>query len=270
VWYHHFGRGLVKSLANFGRTGTPPTHPELLDWLAVSFVEQGWSLKWLHRQIMNSSTYRQSSQLRKEQFERDDDNRWISRMPLRRMEAESVRDTLLAVSGQLDTNASGPPDAVDVRADGLVTSRPTGDGWRRTLYVQQRRKEIPTILEVFDLPQMNPNCVERPASTVASQALHLLNNPMVRKLSVQFAQRVESEVGPDRYRQIVQIYRIGLSREPTSHEQRLALSTLEKLTAAWQRQVRSADMEDELKPETRALAALCHVVMNSAEFLFVD
>jgi len=141
--------------------------------------------------------------------------------------------------------------------------------------VQQRRKEILTILEAFDLPQMNPNCVERPDSTVASQALHLLNNPMVRALSIQFAQRVESEVGHDRYRQIMQVYRTALSREPTSHEKQLALTTLEKLTSVFAQRERSPGeeslaVEDGLKPETRALAALCHVMMNSAEFLFVD
>ncbi len=270
VWYHHFGRGIVASLANFGRTGTPATHPELLDWLAVSFVENGWSLKWLHRQIMTSSTYRQASLLRDESVERDTDNRWLSRMPMRRLEAESVRDSLLAVSGKLDRKAFGSPDQVDVRADGLVTAKPTEAGWRRTIYVQQRRKEIPTILEAFDLPQMNPNCVERPNSTVASQALHLLNNQMIRELSVEFAKRVEKEVGNDRYRQVERTYQIALSREPTNDEKQLALVSIEKLTAAWSEQPADPKTDDKLKANTKALAAFCHVVMNSAGFVFVD
>ena len=270
VWYHHFGRGIVASLANFGRTGTPATHPELLDWLAVSFVENGWSLKWLHRQIMTSSTYRQDSLLRDESAERDTDNRWLSRMPMRRLEAESVRDSLLAVSGKLDRKAFGSPDQVDVRADGLVTAKPTEAGWRRTIYVQQRRKEIPTILEAFDLPQMNPNCVERPNSTVASQALHLLNNQMIRELSVEFAKRVEKEVGNDRYRQVERTYQIALSREPTNDEKQLALVSIEKLTAAWSEQPADPKTDDKLKANTKALAAFCHVVMNSAGFVFVD
>ena len=270
VWYHHFGRGIVQSLANFGRTGTPPTHPELLEWLAVSFMENGWSLKSLHRQIMTSSTYRQASLLRDESVERDADNRWLSRMPMRRLEAESVRDTLLAVSGKLDRTAFGNPDLVDVRNDGLVTAKPTTAGWRRTIYVQQRRKEIPTILEAFDLPQMNPNCVERPSSTVASQALHLLNNQMVRDLSVEFARRIENEVGSDWYGQVERAYQIALSREPTNDEKQLALETIEKLTAAWKTQPADSKNDDKVKPETRALAAFCHVVMNSAGFVFVD
>jgi mono/diheme cytochrome c family protein len=270
VWYHHFGRGIVESLANFGRTGTPPTHPELLDWLAVSFMENGWSLKSLHRQIMTSSTYRQAALLRDESAEHDADNRWLSRMSMRRLEAESVRDTLLAVAGKLDRKAFGNPDLVDVRADGLVTAKPTEAGWRRTIYVQQRRKEIPTILEAFDLPQMNPNCIERPNSTVASQALHLLNNQMIRDLSIEFAKRVEKEVGNDRYRQVERTYQIALSRGPSNNEKLLALESIEKLTAAWKKQPADPKSDDNVKPETRALAAFCHVVMNSAGFVFVD
>lgn len=275
IWYHHFGRGIVESLGNFGKTGVAPSHPELLDWLAVSFVENGWSFKWLHRQIMLSQTYRQSSALRPESEERDADNRWLSRMLLRRLEAEPLRDSLLASSGQLDSTAFGTPDSVTVRADGLVTAKRSDSGWRRTVYVQQRRKELPSILETFDLPQMNPNCVERPNSMVASQALHLLNNGMVRALTIQFAQRVEAEAGDDRYRQVEHVYQDALSRKPTAEETQMALQTLSQLTAEWEKydaeSSESSNSEEEsLSPETRALANFCHVVMNSAEFLFVD
>ena len=291
VWFHHFGRGIVESLANFGTTGTPPTHPRLLDWLAVSFVENGWSLKWLHREIMITQAYRQSSMLRPEHHERDPDNRWLSRMPMRRLEAEAVRDSLLAVAGRLNRSAFGRPDAVAVRDDGLVVSKPGEAGWRRTVYVQQRRKEIPTILENFDLPQMIPNCTERPNSTVASQALHLLNNGMVRKLAASFARRIATEIPNDRYRQVERVYQVALSRPPTAEERELALETLESLTAHWERvlqdqsqqpqasDVQSGDGEKKApqpKPnatvpaETRALANFCHVILNSATFLFVD
>jgi hypothetical protein len=276
IWYHHSGRGIVESLGNFGRTGVAPTHPELLDWLAVSFVENGWSFKWLHRQIMLSNTYRQSSALRPESEERDPDNRWLSRMPLRRLEAEPLRDSLLAASGELDVTAFGKPDSVTVRNDGLVTADRNETGWRRTVYVQQRRKELPSILETFDLPQMSPNCVTRPNSMVASQALHLLNNGMVRELAMQFAQRIETQAGQDRYRQIEQVYQDALSRKPTAEETQLALETLSQLTAEWE--LRRAAEEKTLKDdgtqspsaETQALANFCHVMMNSAEFLFVD
>ncbi|NQV25730.1 MAG: DUF1553 domain-containing protein [Rhodopirellula sp.] len=275
IWFHHFGRGIVESLGNFGHTGVAPTHPELLDWLAVSFMENGWSFKWLHRQIMLSQTYRQSSALRSESEERDSDNRWLSRMPLRRLEAEPLRDSLLAASGELDMTAFGEPDAVTVRDDGLVTANRNDAGWRRTVYVQQRRKELPSILETFDLPQMSPNCVERPNSMVASQALHLLNNGMVRELALQFAQRIETQAGNDRYRQVEQVYQDALSRQPTSEETQLALETLSQLTATWERrqsepQNESARNVKSPSPETLALANFCHIIMNSAEFLFVD
>lgn len=272
VWYHHFGRGIVESVANFGKGGVPPTHPELLDWLAVSFVENGWSLKWLHREIMNSAAYRQSSQLRPESEERDADNRWLSRMSLRRLEAEAVRDSLLAVASQLDQSRFGEPDLVTVRADGLVTSNKGDNGWRRTVYVRQRRKEVPTILETFDLPQMIPNCVARPNSTVATQSLHLLNNGMVRELSLSFAKRIEEEIPSDLRSQVNRVFEIALSRQPSEAERREAVEALAKLTASWKKVAgdRTEDTEEDELPETKALANFCHVVMNSAEFLFVD
>jgi hypothetical protein len=280
VWYHHFGRGIVESLSNFGKTGVAPTHPELLDWLATSFVENGWSLKWLHRELLNSQAYRQSSQFRDESQSLDPDNRWLSRMPLHRLEAEAVRDSLLAVSSQLDETEFGSPDEVTVRNDGLITSKRTDAGWRRTVYVRQRRKEIPTILETFDLPQMIPNCVQRPNSTVASQALHLLNNGMVREIADDYAAAITAEIPGDRYRQIERVYQTALSRKPTPEETQLALETLEKLTTQWETQLASAadstktDSKktdgDERSPEARALANFCHIILNSAEFLFVD
>jgi len=280
VWYHHFGRGIVESLSNFGKTGVPPTHPELLDWLATSFVENGWSLKWLHRELMNSRAYRQSSQFRDESQSLDPDNRWLSRMPLHRLEAEAVRDSLLAVSSQLDESRFGSPDTVTVRNDGLITSKRSPAGWRRTVYVRQRRKEIPTILETFDLPQMIPNCVQRPNSTVASQALHLLNNGMVREIAGDYAAAIVREIPNDRYRQIERVYQTALSRNPTPEETQLALETLDKLTTQWETQLASAadsketdskkTESDERSAEARALANFCHIILNSAEFLFVD
>ncbi|MBI5759110.1 MAG: PSD1 domain-containing protein, partial [Planctomycetales bacterium] len=193
IWKHHFGHGLVRSLGNFGKHGDPPTHPELLDWLAQEFVRQGWSLKAMHRLMMTSNTYRQASRVESQElrderevqtsrlstldsrFTLDPDNRLLSRMPLRRMEAEVLRDTLLLVSGQLNETRFGPADPVQVRGDGLVLSSK-----RRSIYVQQLRKQLPTLLESFDLPAMNPNCLERMDSLVAPQALHLLNDTTVR------------------------------------------------------------------------------------------
>ncbi|MBD3676195.1 MAG: DUF1553 domain-containing protein [Planctomycetaceae bacterium] len=268
LWHHHFGRGIVESLSNFGNSGVPPTHPELLDWLAVSFVENGWSFKWLHKQIMTSAAYRQSSQIEEDLVEKDPANARFSRMPLKRVRAESVRDSLLAVSGELDTTQFGEPDTVTVRKDGLVTANKYDEGWRRSIYVRQRRKEIPTILENFDLPQMSPNCVERPNSMVAPQALHLLNNSLIRELSVSFAERVEADVPEDRDQQIERVYQLAFSRPPSDEERTLSHQTLDALTEKW-KSVES-DQESDRSPESRALANYCHVILNSAEFLFVD
>src|SRR5699024_1675814 len=130
IWKGHFGSGLVKTLGNFGKAGAMPTHPELLDWLAVEFVRQGWSVKALHRMMMTSSAYRQSTTVTSKHEESDPDNALLSRMPLRRMDAEGLHDTLLLVAGRLDETRFGVPAPVQVRPDGLVTPINTAKGWR--------------------------------------------------------------------------------------------------------------------------------------------
>ena len=172
LWKHHFGRGLVATLQNFGQTGARPTHPELLDWLAREFVRQGWSVKAMHRMLMTSTVYRQASTRTPILEKIDPENRLLGRMPLKRMEAEVLYDNLLAVGSRLDPRAFDAPDPVDVRPDGLVTPL----GLRRSVYVLQRRKDVPTLLENFDFPQMTPNCIERTHTTVPLQALNLMND----------------------------------------------------------------------------------------------
>ncbi|MFN9973088.1 MAG: DUF1553 domain-containing protein, partial [Phycisphaerae bacterium] len=140
------------------------------------FIQDGWSIKSIHRLVMTSSTYRQSSLVNADHLRLDIDNRLLSRSPLRRLEAEALRDSLLFVSGKLDLTAFGPGETVDSREDGLVSSVGTEKGWRRSIYVLQRRSMASSLLEDFDLPQMAPNCVERTVATVAPQALHLMNN----------------------------------------------------------------------------------------------
>ncbi|MCH8830449.1 MAG: DUF1553 domain-containing protein [Planctomycetes bacterium] len=281
IWNHHFGRGIVKTLGNFGKTGSRPTHPELLDWLATEFVkptnrvrlqtEKPWSVKHIHRLILTSSAYRQVSKTSDRLLAADPENALVSRMPLKRMEAEVVRDAILAVAGELDVTPFGQPDPVIVRADGLVTSKRGKNGWRRSIYVLHRRKEMPTILENFDLPQMIPNCVERPKSTVPAQALHLMNNGMIRGLAVRFAKRVQKEAGADFGRQVDRVYQLALSRLPSNEEKALALDTLKKLTQAWQRQLKSTKKPFNPKTApTRALTNFCHTIINSAAFLYVD
>ena len=269
VWKHHFGAGIVSTLGNFGKMGAAPTHPELLDWLAAEFIRRGWSVKAMHRLMLSSSTYRQSSQVTPELIAADPDNRLLSRMPLRRVEAEVLRDSLLFVAGQLDETPFGPPDDVEVRGDGLVTAKRSSGGWRRSIYVLHRRTKLPTILENFDSPQMGPNCVERGESIVAPQALHLLNNSAVYELAGYFADRVQREVGAEPGAQIVRVHQLALGAAPTEDEQRAARETLDRLARQW---LAALGPRPDATQEAaqRALRNYCHAMMNAAAFVYVD
>lgn len=260
IWHRHFGRGLVKTLDNFGIQGASPTHPELLDWLAVEFVENGWSLKALHRRIMNSRTWRQSSVISDAARARDPDNRWLSRMPMRRMDAETLRDSLLFVAGRLDLQPGGPPDDVRVDGNGRVSVIPRESGnWRRSVYAQFRRTEMPTMMETFDYPEMGPNCVERSVSTVALQSLLLSNSEQVRELAASLAERVgQRRPADDVDGRVMEVYRTALSREPDARERESGIESLERLTELWQ-----GDRD-------AALATWCHVILNSADFIYID
>lgn len=270
IWKHHFGSGIVKTLGNFGKAGTPPTHPELLDWLAGEFVRRGWSFKELHRLIMTSGTYRQSSDVTAQQRKIDPDNALYSRMPMTRLDAEALNDTLLLAAGRLNPRGYGPPDPVERRADGLVTPIGGAEGWRRMIYVRQSRKQMPTHLENFDFPQMNPNCIERRDSTVVLQALQLMNMGMVHELADRFASRVIEEAGMDQARQIDRVYLIATSRMPSADEGRIGLESLQELTRQWSITPAEPGKPNSAPPAQRALATYCHAIMNSAAFLYVD
>ena len=268
IWYHHFGTGLVKTLENFGVAGERPSHPELLDYLAMEFVQRGWSVKEIHRLIMNSRTYRQANRITAERRQRDPQNRLLSRMPLKRMDAEALRDSLLFVSGKLDDRPGGYPDHVSVDRDGLVSANATVAGrWRRSVYLQHRRTEIPTMLATFDYPVMGPNCTERTVSIVSPQSLMLMNNRHVRELAASFAARVEKilEVPGKKIRgrikwgpRVETVYQLALSRSPSDEERQLGIETLEKLMADWQGDLQAA------------LETYCHTILNSAAFIYID
>src|SRR5262249_28287669 len=162
-----------------------------------------------------------------------------------RLDAEALYDAMLHVAGELDETRGGPPDGVQARPDGLITPARTVKGWRRLVYVVQRRKQLPTHLESFDYPQMNPNCLERRGSTVAPQALHLLNNGTVRQLAEAFARRVEREAGAERERQVERAYRIALGRPPGEREREVGVAALQRLS----------------------LTSYCHTLLNTAGFL---
>jgi cytochrome c553 len=268
LWRHHFGSGIVKTLSNFGKAGSPPTHPELLDWLAREFVRQGWSLKAMHRLMTTSAVYRQSSGVTADREKRDPENALYSRMPLARLDAEQLYDTLLFTAGKLDETRFGPADPVQARPDGQVTPAPTAHGWRRLLYVQQLRKQVLTHREDFDFPQQNPNCTDRRDSTVAPQALYLMNSGMVQQLAEEFARRVIHEAGTDRAKQVERVYGIALSRPPTDEEKRVGLDALVQFADRWAKQ--AGDRPDEEALRVKALTSYCHTIMNSAAFLYVD
>ena len=208
--------------------GDRPTHPEMLDWLACEFIQKGFSVKSLHRLVVTSHTYRQRSAVTLQQVQLDPDNRLLSRMPMRRMEAESLRDTLLLIAGQLNDTEFGPAEAVKVRDDGLVLS-----GNRRSIYVQQLRRQAVSLLEIFDLPSMNPNCLQRPESLVAPQALHLMNDAVIRGLASQFADRAILEVGSDWPTLMQRVFAIALSRPPSGEEQEDCVQSLQLLADEW-------------------------------------
>ena len=213
VWQHYFGIGLVRTEGNFGHTGSPPSHPELLDWLATEFVRRGWSLKALHRVILTSTAYRQRSLLDPQANVADPDNVLLARFPLRRLDADAIRDSILQVSGRLDTTPFGPPDAVEVKPDGEVVAK-AGEGYRRSIYLLQRRKTPVTMLTAFDAPQLRPNCLHRARSTVSSQALQMMNSDMVRENSRYMAGRVMDAVGEDAAKQVERVYLAALGRPP--------------------------------------------------------
>ena len=233
AWQHHFGRGLVATAEDFGKTGTPPSHPGLLDWLAVDFVEHGWSLKRLHRLILTSTTWRQQSRLRARAVTVDPDNRLLWRMPLRRMDAEALRDSLLSVSGHLNLSLYGSGVGVSRRGDGQVVTAANPVGQRRSVYVLHRRSQPVTLLETFDSPRMTTNCIQRRTSNVVSQALFLLHSEFTDRQAGRLASRVITEAGNVPSVQVDRVYRLVLGRSPSDEEHRLAVSFLEQQAAGY-------------------------------------
>jgi hypothetical protein len=217
-------------------------------------------MKQMNRLMLTSSTYRQASTVTEEEQRLDGENVLLSRMPLRRMEGEVLNDTLTYIAGRLDETRFGVPAPVLVRDDGLVTPIETEKGWRRSIYTEQRRSEIPTLLDNFDLPPMSPNCIERMESTVSLQALYLSNNGMVKQLAEATARQLASKAGLDPQKQIDQLYWLALSRPPTSEEAKASLETLLKLK----------QLEPKDAGELAALAKLCHIIFNSAAFIYID
>ena len=271
VWMHHFGRGIVATPADFGRTGARPSHPELLDWLATWFVDQDWSLKSLHRLMMTSTAYRQNSRQGPEGGADPEGHLW-SRMSLRRMEAEVLYDSMLHAAGRLDPDRFGPAEPVEKMSDGEVVARGSKKGWRRAIYTEKRRLTRMTFLDLFDAPQMAPNCTERISSNVAPQALQLMNGYLTRKLSRHLAGRLV-DAHPDRAEdQIRELYLRVLSREPTPEEIRMSLDSLSELAEQWTHHLENENDETPRRTTAHwsALASVSHALLTSAEFSYID
>ena len=330
VWLHHFGRGLVETPADFGAMGEKPTHPQLLDWLASEFAAQGWSLKKLHKLIMTSTAYRQSSSraargavaadrasgsskaqklvnARRINVETshaahlpnpdaiDPENRFYWRKPLQRLDAEAIRDSIMAVSGTLNLKPFGPP--VPVRRDlvgqivvGIDQTKGdnqvpvevplNGEEYRRSIYIQVRRSRPLAMLNTFDEPVMEVNCEMRQCSTVAPQALMLMNSQFILDQASKLADRLRKEAGPEPRQQISRGWQVAFSRAPTEQEVTLALAffgrQLDYLRDAEAKQTtplpneKDAKAPEKVESEVQVLRDFSQALLSANEFLYVN
>jgi hypothetical protein len=256
VWHYHFGRGLVDTPNDFGRMGSRPSHPELLDWLAADFRDSGGSLKRLHRLIVTSAAYRQSSRHDPRWASRDADNRYLWRMNRARLDPESVRDAVLLAAGQLDRTMGGPSVKQFIQSPGVhVTPVVDYAGFdadrpemrRRSIYRFIFRTLPDPFMEVLDCPDASQWAPVRNVSVSPLQALALLNNRFMVRMSEHLAERA-AKMGPDLPARVRAVYQLTLGREPTLHEGRAVIEYAKK----------------------HGLANACRMILNSNEFMFVN
>lgn len=262
IWKQHFGRGLVSTADNFGRQGEAPSHPGLLDWLADRFVRDGWSLKTLHRHIMQSSTYALDSHGRSsDHIKADPENVYLWRFARRRLDAEEIRDSMLAVSGRLDRTQGGPHPFKPWHAVRYSLNRPFHDEFptnRRSVYLMTQRLFRDSFLGLFDGPDTNSSTSDRNSASIPSQALYLMNSPFVKQQAEALARRLANEAD-DEQQQITRLYRLTLGRVPEDDERELSTTFL-----SLYRDAAGAKNDDD------GLAALCRTMLTSNEFFFVD
>lgn len=245
LWRHHFGRGIVATTNDFGSQGEPPTHPELLDWLASQLVEGGWRLKPLHRQILLSATYMQSSEVNEKSLKTDPDNKlWSQRQP-RRLEAEAIRDALLQLGSRLDPKMHGPSET-DVASP------------RRSVYLRVKRSELEPFLTMFDAPEPTLSIGDRSSTTVPTQALALMNSPFVRDMATRFSARIQAGT-PEQM--ITQASELAFCRPPTPSE-------AQRLTAFYEQQKQIIGNKPDAAQQ--ALRELCLAMLCLNEFIYVD
>ena len=270
LWSHHFGRGLAETIGELGRLGQPPTHPLLLDFLAAELMDSGWSIKRLQRHILTSDVYRQSVNADPRRVEQDPENRWYSRWTARRLEAEAVRDSVLAMAGVLNPQMFGEPVPVMEDEVGQIVigkenldgeRKPTkaislnGGEFRRSVYVQVRRSRPLSVMESFDLAETSPHCPQRASSNVTPQSLMLMNSNFIVTSSQRFAQRLRSQ-RDDLAGQLELAWRLAYG-VPLPADQRQPLAAFVKQQAQ--------TLDDE-----QALATLCQALFSSSQFLYIE
>jgi hypothetical protein len=272
LWQHHFGEGLVRTSDDFGRMGQPPSHPELLDWLATELIKSDWSLKTVTRRMVTSATYRQSSTapplipeprtLNPNSV--DPENRLLWHMPIRRLEAEAVRDSMLAVSGRLSDQQYGPsvlPHLTShMEGRGKPQSGPLDGEGRRSLYLNARRNFLTPMLLAFDYPVTFTPIGRRGASAIPAQALTLMNDPFVLAEAQRWAEKTLSESGSSTEQRLATLYETAFARPPTSDELIDAIDFLQAQS------LRHATGTGDL----RVWTDLCHVLINVKEFIFIE
>jgi len=263
LWHWHFGRGIVETTSDFGRNGSAPSHPELLDWLARRFVESQWSVKAMNRLILLSAAYRQSSQTADEAaLVADPDNRLLWRFNGRRVEGEAIRDSILKVAGRLNPERGGPPvfppmpkglDAIRLKGVDTWEGSSDAETRKRSLYVYQRRSLNYAFLETMDAPVPTATCDRRRQSTTALQALSLYNGDLVNEEAKHFAARIRVESGPDPREQIERAFLLASGRAPNPKEKERLLQFVKS----------AASLQE-------GLTGLCRILFNSNEFVFMD
>jgi hypothetical protein len=262
VWAWHFGEGIVRTPNDFGSQGQPPSHPELLDWLARDLIGHNWSLKRLHRQIMLSETYQATSVADALGQEIDPENRMLRHFPRQRLQGEAVRDAMLACAGNLNLKRFGPPIVPPLGKEELtglfdahkkwVVTKDSSEYTRRSIYLLSRRTMVFPIFATFDAPEVMTSCPQRPRTIVPTQALALLNGPIAREQAAQFASRLRKECANDAQDMVARAWQLAFGRPARKPESEKALQFLQG------------------KDQQAALIRLCLALFNANEFVYVD
>jgi hypothetical protein len=270
IWQHHFGTGLAATSDNLGYTGSPPTHPELLEFLSTELASSGWSAKALHRLIVSSSVYRQASAPRPDAAKRDPANGLLARFPLRRLDAESIRDAMLAASGELDDRQRGPYVPIERSESGeVVVNESMAGAARRSVYLQQRRTQISSLLEVFDAPSIVTTCTRRLPSTIPLQSLSLMNSAFVVRRAQRLAERIECDcmcgagAEPGALALVTRAFLLTTGRAPNELERSAAL----RFIAAQPARYAGVALPEARK---RAWTDFCQMLLASNAFLYLE